>query len=63
MERMKARTDLKNAKYLPKAQSMDADFSALIVDSCFRAGFVILRSVWLARGGQGLTAREMSVLV
>ncbi len=30
---MDARADLKNAKYLRKAQSMDADFSPLVVET------------------------------
>jgi hypothetical protein len=64
---MKARADLKNAKYLRKAQSMDADFSPLVVETHgrFHAGFVTLlkRLATQLDGGQGLTAREMAVLL
>ena len=39
---MNARADLKNAKYLRKAQSMDADFSPLVVETHgrFHAGLL-----------------------
>ena len=64
---MNARADLKNAKYLRKAQSMDADFSPLVVETHgrFHAGFLALlkRLATQLDGGQGLTAREMAVLL
>ena len=64
---MNARADLKNAKYLRKAQSMDADFSPLVVETHgrFHAGFITLlkRLATQLDGGQGLTAREMAVLL
>jgi hypothetical protein len=61
---MNARADSKNAKYLRKAQSMDADFSPLVVETHgrFHAGF-IKRLATQLDGGQGLTAREMAVLL
>ena len=55
---MNARADLKNAKYLRKAQSMDADFSPLVVETHgrFHAGFLALlkRLATQLDGGQGL---------
>jgi hypothetical protein len=64
---MNARADHKNAKYLRKAQSMDADFSPLVVETHgrFHAGFTTLlkRLATQLDGGQGLTAREMAVLL
>jgi hypothetical protein len=64
---MNARADSKNAKYLRKAQSMDADFSPLVVETHgrFHAGFITLlkRLATQLDGGQGLTAREMAVLL
>ena len=55
------------AKYLRKAQSMDADFSPLVVETHgrFHAGFVTLlkRLATQLDGGQGFTAREMAVLL
>ena len=53
--------------YLRKAQSMDADFSPLVVETHgrFHAGFTTLlkRLATQLDGGQGLTAREMAVLL
>ena len=63
---MNARADLKNAKYLRKAQSMDADFSPLVVETHgrFHAGFLALlkRLATQLDGGQG-HKREMAVLL
>ena len=55
---MDARADLKNAKYLRKAQSMDADFSPLVV-----RWLPCTAQATQLDGGQGLTAREMAVLL
>ena len=66
---MGAKADLKNAKYLSKARSMDADFAPLVVETHgrFHGDFVALSLLRrLARqldGYHGLTAREMSVLL
>ena len=64
---MNARADLKKAKDLRKAQSMDADFSPLVVETHgrFHAGFITLlkRLATQLDGGQGLTAREISMAV
>ena len=64
---MNARADHKNGKYLRKAQGMDADFSPLVVETHarFHAGFITLlkRRATQLDGGQGLTAREMAVLL
>ena len=63
---MNARADLKHAKYLRKAQSMDADFSPLVVETHgrFHAGFLALlkRLATQLDGGQGPTAREMDLI-
>ncbi len=64
---MNARADHKNGKCLRKAQNMDADFSPLVVETHgrFHAGFITLlkRLATQLDGGQGLTAREMAVLL
>ena len=64
---MGAKADLKNAKYLSKACSMDADFSPLVVKTLgrFHADCVALlrRLARQLDGYHGLTAREMSVLI
>ena len=64
---MGAKADLKNAKYLLKARSMDAEFSPLVLETHgrFHADFVTLlkRLALQLEGHHGLTAREMAVLL